>query len=67
MLTVLITPAFDELPSTPPQSHYASGFTPFQIAFVALQTWQFNVLRTATEISGLGHSDLLSLNCNRLC
>jgi hypothetical protein len=67
VLVVLITPAFDELPSTTPHSQLLTVTLAVSVV-PSLLHLAFSGLRhepiSARLLSG---SDLLSLNCSRLC
>lgn len=68
VLVVLITPAFDELPSTAPHSQHLPVTLAVSVVPSLLLHVVFSGLRhepvSARLVTG---SDLLSLNCSRLC
>jgi len=67
VIFVLITPAFDELPSTPPHAAL-SGMVP---ALAAVPLLLLPLLIALYDPTWLPHSvvahDLISWNCTRLC
>jgi len=67
VLTVLITPAFDELPSTAARSHlYSSVAALVAIIPFGLQTPSANIMSAAAVAPASSTMDLLARTCSRL-
>jgi len=67
VLTVLITPAFDELPSTVPHIFHETIALPIAIGPYLLRITSATPQPDATAARILSGADLLSLTCTRLC
>ena len=67
VLTVLITPAFDELPSTVPHIFHEAIALPIALGSQVLRMTSATPQPDTTAARILSGADLLTLTCTRLC
>jgi hypothetical protein len=67
VLVVLITPAFDELPSTAPHTMHHTITLSVSIVPLLLHTAFHGPIHETETAKLLGGADLICLNCTRLC